>query len=40
MVTTQNEVQDNKEAIAAGVSKIIQKPFNTESLKAAMDEFL
>lgn len=40
MVTTQNEVQDNKAALAAGVSKIIQKPFNAASLKAAMAEFL
>ncbi len=40
MVTTQNEVQDNKAALAAGVNKIIQKPFNAESLKAAMDEFI
>jgi len=40
MVTTQNEVQDNKAAIAAGVNKIIQKPFNAASLKAAMDEFI
>lgn len=40
MVTTQNEVQDHKAALAAGVSKIIQKPFNAESLRAAMAEFL
>ncbi|KAF0187833.1 MAG: CheY-like receiver and winged-helix DNA-binding domain-containing response [Desulfobulbaceae bacterium] len=40
MVTTQNEVQDNKAAIGAGVNKIIQKPFNAASLKAAMDEFI
>ncbi|MEN8188551.1 MAG: response regulator [Thermodesulfobacteriota bacterium] len=39
MVTTQNEAQDNLAAEEAGVSKIIQKPFNAESLKAAMDEF-
>jgi CheY-like chemotaxis protein len=40
MVTTQNEAQDNKAALAAGVNKIIQKPFNAASLKAAMAEFL
>jgi CheY-like chemotaxis protein len=40
MVTTQNEAQDNEAAIRAGVSKIIHKPFNAVSLKAAMDEFL
>ncbi len=40
MVTTQNEAQDNEAAIKAGVNKIIHKPFNAESLKAAMDEFL
>jgi len=40
MVTTQNEAQDNEAAVKAGVSKIIHKPFNATSLKAAMDEFL
>lgn len=40
MVTTQNEAQDNKAAYAAGVNKIIQKPFNAASLKAAMAEFI
>ena len=40
MVTTQNEAQDNEAAIKAGVNKIINKPFNAQSLKAAMDEFL
>ncbi len=40
MVTTQNEAQDNKAAFAAGVSKILQKPFNAASLKAAMAEFI
>jgi CheY-like chemotaxis protein len=40
MVTTQNEAQDNEAAIRAGVNKIINKPFNATSLKAAMGEFL
>ncbi len=40
MVTTQNEAQDNEAAIHAGVNKIIYKPFNAASLKAAIDEFL
>jgi len=40
MVTTQNEANDNKAAFDAGVNKIIQKPFNAKTLKAAMDEFL
>ncbi len=40
MVTTQNEVQDNKAALTAGVNKVIQKPFNAASLKAAMSEFI
>jgi len=40
MVTTQNEANDNKAAFEAGVDKIIQKPFNAKTLKAAMDEFL
>ena len=40
MVTTQNEANDNDDARSAGVDKIIQKPFNSTSLKIAMDEFL
>ncbi len=40
MVTTQNEVNDNNAAKKAGVNKIINKPFNAESLRAAMDEFI
>ncbi len=40
MVTTQNEVNDNEAAYAAGVNKVMQKPFNAETLKAAMDEYL
>jgi CheY-like chemotaxis protein len=40
MVTTQNEANDNKAAFIAGVNKIIQKPFNAASLKAAMAEFI
>ena len=40
MVTTQNESNDNEAAYGAGVNKIIQKPFNAQSLKAAMDEYL
>ena len=39
MVTTQNESNDNEAAQKAGVSKIIHKPFNAKTLKAAMDEF-
>lgn len=40
MVTTQNEANDNDAAHAAGVNKVIQKPFNAESLRAAMAEYL
>lgn len=40
MVTTQNEANDNEAAQKAGVNKIIHKPFNAKSLKAAMDEFM
>ena len=40
MVTTQNEVNDNEAAYAAGVNKVMQKPFNAETLKTAMDEYL
>lgn len=40
MVTTQNEANDNEAATQAGVDKIIHKPFNAKSLKAAMAEYL
>ena len=40
MVTTQNESNDHDAAYIAGVNKVIQKPFNAKSLKAAMDEYL
>lgn len=39
MVTTQNEANDNEAAKEAGVNKIIHKPFNAKTLKAAMDEY-
>ncbi|MBL4904031.1 MAG: response regulator [Desulfocapsa sp.] len=40
MVTTQNESNDHDAAYIAGVNKVIQKPFNAKSLKAAMGEYL
>jgi CheY-like chemotaxis protein len=40
MVTTQNEANDNEAAYAAGVNKVIQKPFNAKILKSVMDEYL
>lgn len=40
MVTTQNEANDNDAAYKVGVNKVIQKPFNAKTLKAAMDEYL
>jgi CheY-like chemotaxis protein len=40
MVTTQNEKNDNEAAWKAGVSDILQKPFNAESLGAAMDKLI
>lgn len=40
MVTTQNEATDNEAARAAGVSDILQKPFNAKSLGAAMEKLL
>lgn len=40
MVTTQNEVNDNDAAYAAGVNKVIQKPFNAALLKEAMGEYI
>lgn len=40
MVTTQNECQDNDAAMQAGVNAILNKPFNEETLKAAMQNYL
>lgn len=40
MVTTQNESQDNEAAIQAGINAILHKPFNEETLRAAMAEQL
>ena len=36
MVTTQNEVQDNEAAMAAGVNLILHKPFTAEDLSDAL----
>ncbi|MGE4558989.1 MAG: response regulator [Desulfobulbus sp.] len=40
MVTTQSDVQDHEAATAAGVNDILIKPFNAESLRAAMAKFI
>ncbi|MEJ2155258.1 MAG: HEAT repeat domain-containing protein [Desulfobacteraceae bacterium] len=40
MVTTQNECQDNDAAYAAGITDILQKPFNEETLRSAMEKHL
>ena len=40
MVTTQNEATDNEAARAAGVNRILHKPFNAKSLGAAISETL
>jgi CheY-like chemotaxis protein/HEAT repeat protein len=40
MVTTQNETSDNEAALDAGVDAILHKPFNEETLRAALDENL
>ena len=40
MVTTQNECQDNEAAYAAGINDILQKPFNEETLRKAMEKYL
>jgi CheY-like chemotaxis protein len=39
MVTTQNEMQDNEAALAAGVNDILAKPFTAETLRAAIDKY-
>jgi CheY-like chemotaxis protein len=38
MVTTQNECQDNDAAIKAGITAILHKPFNEDSLRRAMEQ--
>jgi CheY-like chemotaxis protein/HEAT repeat protein len=40
MVTTQNECQDNEAAQKAGITTILHKPFNEESLRAIMEQHL
>lgn len=40
MVTTQNDATDNEAARMAGVDKIMHKPFNIDSLRTAMEDFL
>jgi DNA-binding response OmpR family regulator len=40
MVTTQSDTQDHDAAHAAGVNDILIKPFNPETLKAAMGKFI
>jgi DNA-binding response OmpR family regulator len=40
MVTTQNEVNDNRAALEAGVNEIIHKPFTAESLRAVINKYL
>ena len=40
MVTTQNEANDNRAALDAGVNDIIHKPFTAESLKAVISKYL
>jgi CheY-like chemotaxis protein len=40
MVTTQNECQDNDAALKAGVNAILNKPFNEQMLRAAMEAHL
>ncbi len=38
MITTQNEVQDNQDALKAGVSAIGHKPFTADSLQKILDK--
>jgi len=40
MVTTQSDVQDHEAAAAAGVNDILIKPFNADSLRAAMGKYI
>jgi CheY-like chemotaxis protein len=40
MVTTQNETQDNEDAIAAGVNAILYKPFTEEQIQKVLEEHI
>jgi CheY-like chemotaxis protein len=40
MVTTQSDIQDHEAAVAAGVNSILIKPFNIESLRTAMGQYI
>jgi len=40
MVTTQNEANDNKAALDAGISDILRKPFTADTLKAAIGKYI
>jgi CheY-like chemotaxis protein/HEAT repeat protein len=40
MVTTQNECRDNDSAYAAGITDIVRKPFNEETLRASLEKHL
>ena len=39
MVTTQDEGKDSKEAYDAGISAILQKPFDEQQIGAVLKEF-
>lgn len=40
MVTTQSDIHDHEAAAAAGVNNILIKPFNADSLRAAMGKYI
>lgn len=40
MVTTQDDEEDNKAAIAAGINSILQKPFTEEQIGAVLADFI
>lgn len=40
MVTTQNEANDNRAAMEAGVNDILHKPFTAESLRTAIKKYI
>lgn len=39
MITTQNEITDNRSALEAGVNDILNKPFTAESLRVVLDKY-
>ena len=40
MITTQNEANDNRAALEAGINDIMYKPFTKDTLSAMLQRFI